>query len=251
MNRKIGIYRPGMVTSVGLDAKQTAASVRAGLSRFEESSIHTKRFQPMVMAILPEDVLPPLAESLEQTVGMTSREIRMLKLAGLALAESASELEGIEKIPVYLGVPEAWPGRKQPVGDEFLGRLGLQTEIQFNVQESQLFPDGRAAGLIALKAAVDAISTGSHPRILVGGVDTYVDLYLLATLDQEDRILAEGIMDGFIPGEGAGFFLLAATDQAQDLGEPLALVEKVGIAEEKGHRYSEEPYRAATVWPKR
>ena len=45
-------------------------------------------------------------------------------------------------------------------------------------------------------------------RSIVGGVDTYLDLRLLATLDAEQRILGPRVMDGFIPGEGAAFYRL-------------------------------------------
>ena len=46
----------GVVTPVGLTLEETAASVRAGISAYEESSIYNKRFNPMTMALLPESI---------------------------------------------------------------------------------------------------------------------------------------------------------------------------------------------------
>ena len=54
----------GMVTPVGGQSAQTAASVRGGISVYEESAILNNRFEPMTMALVPEDILPPLNEKL-------------------------------------------------------------------------------------------------------------------------------------------------------------------------------------------
>jgi 3-oxoacyl-[acyl-carrier-protein] synthase-1 len=95
----------------------------------------------------------------------------------------------------------------------------------------------------ALSAALEALEQKRAESVLVGGVDTYLDLYLLATLDQEDRVLAEGVMDGFCPGEGAAFLLLAAEPAKVGVGAPVAYVHPPGLAQESGHRYSVEPYK--------
>ena len=52
----------GMVTPLGAQTAQTAASVRAGISVYEDSAVCNKRFEPMSMALVPEDNLPPLSE---------------------------------------------------------------------------------------------------------------------------------------------------------------------------------------------
>jgi len=71
-----------------------------------------------------------------------------------------------------------------------------------------------------------------------------LDLHLLSALDAEGRILADGVMDGFCPGEGAAFLLLSA-DREPEPGHPkrMAFVSAPGLALEAGHRYSDEPYR--------
>jgi len=59
---------------------------------------------------------------------------------------------------------------------------------------------------LALEQALQAIAAEPNEPVVVGGVDTFLDLRLLAELDAEQRILGAQVMDGFIPGEGAGFF---------------------------------------------
>src|SRR5690348_7848694 len=92
----------GMITAVGIGAKQTAASVRAGIARQADSSIYNKQFQPMKMALVPEDALPPLETTLESVQGLTSRQIRMLRLAGMALQEVTAEVSAPQHVPVLL-----------------------------------------------------------------------------------------------------------------------------------------------------
>lgn len=239
------ILNMGIITAVGLDAEQTAASVRAGITRFSETSIHNKRFVPFTMAILPDEVLPPPEPEIDKLTGLTSRQIRMLRLAAPALQAAAETALDIERIPLYLGVPEALPGRPAPVDNKFLEYLSLQSGVQFNVAESRLFPKGRAAGLLALKEAIELLEPGGNVEyVMVGGVDTYLDLYLLGNLDMQDRILVGQVMDGFIPGEGAGFLLLTALENATNRKlSPLALVSPVSRGFEEGHLYSEQPYK--------
>lgn len=233
----------GMVTAVGLDAQQTAASVRAGIARFEETSIHDKRFEPLVMAVLPDDVLPPLNSDIESTVGLTSKQSRTLRLATSALKEATHNLPEIEKMPLYLGVAQTLPDRPEPFQHGFLDQLSLQADVGFNTAESVLFPIGRASGLFALSQAMNAVCTGKYTYAIVGGVDTYTDLYLLGTLDMQERISGSRVMDGFIPGEGAAFLVITTLDRARsDRLSPMALLTAVAQDHEEGHLYSDQPY---------
>jgi 3-oxoacyl-[acyl-carrier-protein] synthase-1 len=207
------------------------------------TSVYDKRFQPFTMGLVPDEALPPLAPPLEEVVGLTSRQMRMLRLGAVALQEVLKGVEGVAAIPVLLGTAEALPGRADPAGELFLTQLATQAGITFNLQRSKVFPQGRAAGLIALKEGIERIVSGQATQVIVGGVDTYLDLYLLGTLDMEGRILAEGVMDGFVPGEGAGFLLLASDKVLSAEQKPMARVVAVATGVEKGHRYSEEVYR--------
>src|SRR5256886_4395698 len=84
------------------------------------------------------------------------------------------------------------------------------------------------------------IRTGRARFMLAGGIDTYRDLYVLGTLDMEQRVKSAANLDGFIPGEGAAFVLLG---QAAGVAVPIAAVSPVAQASENGHLYSEQPYR--------
>jgi 3-oxoacyl-[acyl-carrier-protein] synthase-1 len=108
--------------------------------------------------------------------------------------------------------------------------------IECDAARSQVFPLGRAASLRALQAALQTLTANPQQPVIVGGVDTYLDLRLLAELDAEQRILGSHVMDGFIPGEGAAFMVLSADTRAQG-------ITIVGAAShgDPGHRYGTEP----------
>ncbi|WP_437755070.1 hypothetical protein [Sorangium sp. So ce1389] len=237
------ILRVGMVSSVGMSAEVTSAAVRAGIDRFQASSVLDRRFNPLVMALVATPDLPPLAPAVQGLSGLTARQIRMLRLAGPALRAC---LEGVPSgpAPVLLAGPEAFPeGRPAPVGSAFLGHLAAQADITIDRARSRVLPAGRAGVFLALAAALEGLSARLYDHVVVGGVDTLLDLYLLGTLDLEERLRAAGVFDGFIPGEGAAFLVLARPG-ARTGGAPLSRVVSVGTAEEAGHRYNKgTPYR--------
>jgi 3-oxoacyl-[acyl-carrier-protein] synthase-1 len=80
--------------------------------------------------------------------------------------------------------------------------------------------------------------------MIAGGVDTYRDEFILQALDAEGRVRSETSTDGFIPGEGAAFVLLASPRAAATYGlAPIARFSRAALGFEPGHLYSEEPYR--------
>src|SRR5205807_1604053 len=120
--------------------------------------------------------------------------------------------------------------------------LALQSHVIFNVSDSRIFPNGRAAALIALDAALTALDQRRIDVALVGGVDSYTDLGLLARLDAEERIRTLGAHDGFIPGEGCGVLILRA-HRGRTVPRGRVWVRGVALTREAGHLYAQEPCR--------
>jgi 3-oxoacyl-[acyl-carrier-protein] synthase-1 len=122
--------------------------------------------------------------------------------------------------------------------------LTVQTGCTVDLERSRIAASGRAAGLLALRAAVTFIARGDAPYILVGGVDSYLDARVLATLEQSGRLRTSEINDGFIPGEAAAFLLVGRAGLGDAVGMPsLARVLGAGTGREPGHFYSDQPYR--------
>ncbi len=232
-----------MITPVGLNTSQSCAAVLAGVSAYEESLVYNKRFVPMTLAVLPEEAFPPLEEALETASAVAQRRQRMLRLAQPALHEALESLPENVSVPLFLAGPEALPDAEPPVSPRILTEIASQTKAPLDLNASMVFAQGRAAAMLAAQAALACLAGGKHDYALLGGVDTYLDLMLLAQLDQEDRVLAEGVMDGFAPGEGAAFLLLCSDRAAAAAGhKAVARLHAPGISSEPGHRYSDEPY---------
>lgn len=247
MNRDSGrdpvIVGIGMMTAIGLSAAETAASVQAGTMRFAESAIVDRRSRPFTLAEVPEDGLPGLAEPLLAR-GLTARAARMLRLATMPLRECTAGLpERLLPLPLALALPET----ETPLPLDtaaFVAALASQVTGVVEAGESGAAFRGRAGGIAALGLAADAVRTGRLEFVIAGGVDSFRDLHVLGTLDVEGRVKSADNLDGFIPGEGAAFVLLASRRAALGEGlEPLASIAGSAEADEAGHLYSEQPYR--------
>jgi 3-oxoacyl-[acyl-carrier-protein] synthase-1 len=245
----IAIVSAGAVTAVGLTLAETAASARARVARLREIAWRDRRFEPFIVGGVPEAGLPPLAAALA-TRGLQSREARMLRLAQVALEDALGPSEAVaglgldaeHPLPLLLGLPEHHT--TQPIEPQrFIQRLALQTDLPLDIKRSVAVPRGRAAALMGLREAAARLQRGDTPFVLVGGVDTLVDLYVLGTLDLEGRVRNEVNSDGLVPGEGAGFLLLCTAETAQQRGlQPLAWLQGAATGQEAGHLYAEEPY---------
>ncbi len=227
----------GLVCAVGLRARFAAAAVRAGLARFRESSHFDRRGQPFVLASVPSQRLPELPA---RASGLTAYEERLARLA-LAAADEARPY-GSGPLPVALALPEPHPGRPPHLRAEPVLRAVI-AGARFDPGMASLHAAGRAGGLQALADALGNVERGA-PLALAVAADSFDEPNLLAVLDQEDRVRADGVYDGFTPGEAGAALLLAAPGVAARMGRPvLARLEAVSTAEEPGHRYSPEPHR--------
>jgi 3-oxoacyl-[acyl-carrier-protein] synthase-1 len=221
---------------------QIYASVRAGIGRNVRSAVHDRFLEPITMALVAEEEIEGLAPELDRH-GLTSRQRRMVRLAAAPLREAAARLPpSNSRVPLFLGLPEA---RNERVSAKaMLSHVVEQAGMPVDTSASEVFPRGRAAALLALEAALRFVVQAEGLVALVGGVDTFLDLGLLAELDREGRILGSRVMDGFVPGEGAAFVLLRSSRRRRASGLAATVqVSGVGTAQDKGHRYSDEPAR--------
>jgi 3-oxoacyl-[acyl-carrier-protein] synthase-1 len=230
-----------MISAVGLSAPEVAASVRSGTMRLTETPIRDNRFQPVTLAEVPEEGLPPLHEKLE-AAGLTAREARLLRLADPALRECLACLPlnaSLPQPPLILSLPESETTR---VLDEsrFLDALAVQVG-GFSRKHCEAFFRGRSGGLRALARAVEWLDAGA-PLVVVGGVESYRDLFVLGALDREQRLKSPTNLDGFVPGEGAAFLLLTRRGSAI-ASQAIATLSGFAAALEPGHLYSEQAYR--------
>lgn len=242
--QQVVIVGVGMVTSVGVSAAETAASVRAATMSLSETDYRDMRFDRVVIGEVPNDALPPLADALERERGITARERRLLQLADRAIRECIAPLGG-RRVP--LGLCLALPELDTNIALDpahVLRRLEIQTGGLVSRQGSDASHRGRAGGILGIGQAVLTIEQGITSYMLAGGMDSYRDAYVLATLDLEKRLKSAANYDGFIPGEGAAFLLLANARVAMADGVPaIARISRAAMGFEAGHLHSTTPYR--------
>jgi 3-oxoacyl-[acyl-carrier-protein] synthase I len=242
MAEAVPISGIGIACSVGLCAEQAAASVRAGIARIEDTSWIGRGGVPFKMARVPNDALPPLKPELLDETRLTQREQRLIRLGAIALNEAMKAVDhGTVPWNLFLALPELQTNLRLRA-ELFMDYLFRQAEIDVPPVSAEVFPLGRAAGLVALDAAIRSIAKNPKELAVVGGLDSYHDPYVLGTLRAADRILTEESMDGLIPGEGAAFLLLTSGETVQrHQWKVSAMVEAVSLGAEPGHLGSEEP----------
>lgn len=259
------ILSVGLTCAVGLRAPFAAAAVRAGIMKFEESDTFDRRGQPFVQARVPLARLPKLPQT---PASLTAYETKLVRLAFAAASEAlapvthllaseprhgsmrAPHLGGApvqrrsagSYLPVTLALPGAHPGLAPLARPDPCLRT-LMASLHIDPAQARTVTRGRASGLLALGEAISCIEAG-EPLALAVAADSFDEPDLLAALDHEDRVRADGVYDGFTPGEAGASILLAAHGTAARLGRPLlGHVDAVTTADEPGHRYSAEPHR--------
>jgi len=203
-----------MVTPVGLSTEQTAASIRAGISRLRE--IEGVAWcgtdgEPYRGGFLPDDALEPLHR---KTHGLTEHTLpsRLIQIAARALRETIDAIGEDRQPIVIVGVdhqtllPEGSPAL-------FLDNLMRQARRWLDLEKSEVVTGGGQAGLRAVERGKTLLESGITSPIIAGGVESFYDFERMLDLDFDGRILNGKNLDGFLPGEGAAFLALGPADR--------------------------------------
>ena len=199
----------GARTALGATAAATAAAVRAGIAGFEQHPFMVdtagNRFIVAAAPYLGPDAMGAA---------------RLAELAVPAALEATAPLARAAQtpIPVYVGLPPERPGREKGLVGIVATRLREALSPASRLVKLELFETGHAAGAMAVRAAWEAVRSGAAEFALAGGVDSYLEPETLEWLEANDQVHSAGPANneyGFIPGEGAGFVLLASAEAAR------------------------------------
>lgn len=227
----------GMINPVGVGVPATFAAVRAGINQYSDSSIIGASGEPYKMATIPDECLPLLNSDdpeAKQRLHNNALYRRMLQLGKVALTEACEAASVEQMIPVFLAVPEQRCGRPFPALEPIIKDLFQEVEFPLDLLTSRVFPLGRAGGMNALSEAMALLLTTPLESIIVGGIDSHMDVMLLSALETEQRLLSITTAGGFAPGEGAAFIVLTKTPDAT------LVLSKPSSTQEAGHMYSDE-----------
>ena len=162
---------------------------------------------------------------------------RLLGLAESALLEACAPLGAVspsrQLIPVYLALPEFRPGFSKKDAQKIQSGLKRVEGLPADLQMVEVFAHGHAAGFLALAKAVEQLQQGVFDVCLVGGLESYFHPDTMEWLDANRQLTGTVSRSGFVPGEGAGFFLVATDRARQQLGLPPKLrIRAVAIGKE-------------------
>ena len=234
---KLHVAYSSALNSIGGDSAMTSLAYRAGLSGVSESGIITSRNQHIQLHTVPEEALDVIDS--DASLNAYSNRLTQMCHYGIGQILEISKLRA--SVPLFLALPK-WPPMKQsfPYAKRVFNAVLKKWPDQLSTQESRLFTAGRIGGANAIDYAFRYIASTQAELVMVGGVDSYSALGLLACLEQEKRLLLPGSPDGFIPGEGAGFILLASGQLAHRLKKKWPVVYRPGFGSEPGHLYSDD-----------
>jgi 3-oxoacyl-[acyl-carrier-protein] synthase-1 len=219
----------GAVTSVGLDAITSCASIRAGLSRPE---------------LLLEHQVLDLEE--QAPIGVTGHPVslvtrgfvgvaRWLQLATLALQDlvRSANLPGPDDMRFWsatlcdvvlpvLDVPrfllEPTCDTNETVTAGFVHPLRARVAPYFSLERAVTWCSGRVGALEAVQRAAEHFRQRECERVVVLAVDSLTDESALGWLADQGRLKHDDNPVGLSPGEAAVAFMLEAPRSAQARG---------------------------------
>lgn len=222
----------GAVTSVGLTAASSCAAMRAGISGRSEigdSRVEGEEFadQPVVGGRVPLEWLegepqprlwegherfgvdePPQLESF-----IEAGPARLARLIPAALDDLRRDPHWdqalLPELSVHLGLDDLEDATA--AANNVLRTLG-RDDVKVTTHRA-----GRAAGLAALAAAREDLTTGAAKAVLVGGVDSQIRPETLMR-QSAARALPTAWSGGVIPGEAAAFVVVEAAEAARRRG---------------------------------
>ncbi len=222
----------GMCCAVGFDAPAARAALRAGLSHFEESDFFGDRGQRLLVARLPLGDLWGARRLATMLASVVS------ECVGLASGFDASSTA------LLLLLPERGrPGASDTWGPACFAACHAETGRPFH-PASRVLPLGRAgvgAALTAAQALLAGDDDGGAPpaRVIIAGVDSYLNAPSVNHLLRRERLLSVGATDGFIAGEAAGGVLVELAPPAR----PALRILGVGAADEEATIDDDVPQR--------
>lgn len=225
---QVHVLAVGARTPVGLTAEATAAAVRAGISRHATHPFMVDhRGDPMRCA---RDARLPVA-----ILGWQ----RLAALAEGALDEVIDKLDldttGVGPVSVSVALPERRPGFEDRDAEQVLAAVTahVATRSAAGTLRIEKAPRGHAGGLVAIHAAAERIAQGAADLCIVGGADSYFEADTIDWLIEERQLRGDESRNGFIPGEAAGFVVLAGEGARRHLRRSsLGWMRGSGIAHE-------------------
>jgi 3-oxoacyl-[acyl-carrier-protein] synthase I len=226
----------GARTSAGLTARHTAFLLRAGAVGLRDSPLLDIDDQPVTFGRVP--TLDPTM------IGADRVRALAVAAAGEALVAAGEVATGL-RVKIVVGL-DVHLGRHAPGGSSAADDIGraLRDSVAGRVASAtfEAIARGEAASALKLDAACAELAAGQVDLVLLGGAHSDYDPAIVLGLSSEGRLFGPEKINGVLPGESAGFLLLANPVFARRAGLPArARLHSVGNGFEKARPDNDEP----------
>lgn len=226
------------ITAVGHDGRMTAASVRAGISRFREHDDYLNEGgNPVIVA-----PIRGIDDENRDTAG------RLAGLAGECLKQMLSQhfdagAPRPSRIRLFLGV--STKGRPGPRYEERCARTLLDL-IGDRTRDPalELVPYGNASMHRAVADAARVLDRSPDTLCIIGCIDSLLRESTLNWFEQSRRLKSHsfGCYQGLVAGEAVCFMAVEDGVRVRDAGRTgLARIAALGLGEEPAPRVSQSP----------
>lgn len=220
----IRIVGAGLMSPAGSTRKASGLTVRAKVSAFREHPTMIDRHGESFVVSSVESISPE--KSFEER--LTALAVESAREALSVLGDTAPLRDFALRI--YVALPkEGFTDRDKT--SAFAATLA--SSIGFPKAIVEPIFEEHAAGIQAIKAAVDRIRSSPSKLCLVGGVDSLIDPRRLSAFDARGQLHSANHSWGFMPSEAGAFLLLAESAFASARGWPaLATIAGVAVVDE-------------------
>jgi 3-oxoacyl-[acyl-carrier-protein] synthase-1 len=202
----------GASTALGRSTLSAAAAVRAGLAAQHQHPFMIDRLgKPIVVARAPW-----LAPELALRRRLSSLMLEAFKQA-LEPVAPALKATGVP-LAIVVGLPAERPGLPRGLERKLVQELERNVPEGVSVSIKTGLSLGHVAGLAAMQEGCRLIHEGHAHVVVAGGVESYIDRTTLEWLDWTGQLAAESNPRGFVPGEAAGFCVLASDEALWRVG---------------------------------
>jgi len=216
------------ITSVGHDAKMTAASVRAGIVRFKEFfDYYDIQGNPITVS-----TIEGFDDNCEKKFFLT--EIAEICLYAMIKDYFSNDYTSKRKIYLLLGFSSVKrPGAIfEDESNEIEKRLLHIVKTKFDSVTLSSIKTGNSSVIHCLNLAKDILNNNPEAICIIGGIDSLLSMDTLDWLEDNQRLKSEtlGRNQALIPGEAVGFLLLESKQKAKP---EKILAEIIGVSIEQ------------------
>lgn len=235
----LAIVGVGMVSAAGFQAAECVATVRASMAQFIEMPAVSRFLQEEDRNPTPGEPATAMGGAVPGLADDVPRGERCLRLAEHALRQAMEAAAAGRELPAKTALLVASPVLAGPDLGERLA-AGLPGPA---VASEKIAPS-HAAALAGLVRAARLLADKQVDLCFVGGVDSWMDRELLFALNRQRRLKHSKSLEGFVPGEAAGFLAVTTPAAARARGQKvLCRITGLALAEEKVSADSDEACR--------